>query len=468
MRICFIDPPGITKGLNVGLGYLASSLVREGHIVKVIDLNNNTRNIDERLNKIRNFDMIGISIKSSTAQSASHISEIIGRKDLVCGGVHVTIDGYNFLVKNLNFKVCVIGEGEETLVKLAETMEGDVSFRDIEGVIYRDKGEIIVNPRRRPIVDLDSLPFPNYEVFDSFDGTIVHYPLITSRGCPYSCIYCCVGEISGRRWRARTPKNVIKELEYAKSKYGSRDFGILDDNFTQDIKRAKKFCELLIDDKITMSWSCPNGIRADRLDEELATLMKESGCKSVSIGIESLDEFVFDNIKKGEKLDDIIQAINILKKHKIRVEGFFIIGIPGDNLQKTKLSIELSKKLHLDEAVWNLFVPYPGTRAWRWVNEETRILRQWTEGFHFGPKIKSVFETDEFSEKERIHAFKVANIKCKGYFMLIDPERSLLVNAFNMIKIIFKHDLRNFTLHVWYALRNFRKVWGAHKNGFHL
>ena len=453
MRICLIDPPGMVKGLNTGLGYLASSLIQEGHQVRVLDLNNNTRNIKERLSKIRDSDIIGISVKSSTAQIGCQIAEAVGRKDLICGGAHITVDGYAFLKMNTSFKLGVIGEGEETLVELVDAMESALDLRDIKGIIFREGEEIVVNPRRRFIDDLNSLPNPNYEVFDSFNGTIVHYPLVTSRGCPHMCIYCCVSEVSGRRWRSRTPERLIEELELAKSKYRSKSFEIVDDNFTQDLGRVKKFCQLLIERRLDMNWACYNGIRADRLDEELVALMKESGCNTVSIGVESLDDEVFDNIGKGETLENIRRAISILKKYKIEVEGSFIIGLPGDNLKKTIASIQLCKEMHLNKTMWNLFVPYPGTRAWHWVNTEAKIIRDWTEGFHFGAGIKPVFETRDFTEIERIRAFKLANTKCKGYFALINAEKSLIANAFNITQLILKYDARNIASHIFHVLK---------------
>lgn len=459
MKICLIDPIGVTKGLNAGLGYLASSLINEGHIVKVIDLNNNGDNTKNRINDIKNYDIIGVSVKSFTTQSTYEISKLLRGKKLICGGPHITLDGYNFLQENPNFSIGVIGEGEQTLGELTNAIENNMSLQDIKGILYRDKNELIVNPRRDFIHDLDSLPYPNYEVFDSFSGTIANYPLVTSRGCPYACIYCCVGKVSGKKWRSRDPKEIIKELEFAKVKYNSKKFGILDDTFTQDVKRAKKICELLIDHSINMSWSCGNGIRADKLDEELVALMKDSGCSLISLGIESGDSSVFNNIKKGVKLEDIEHAINLSKKYKIKVIGSFIVGLPGDNLQKTKSSIKYAKKLELDEALWNLFVPYPGIEAWQWVNENAKILRDWKEGFHFGTSLNPVFETKDFSETDRIHACKLANIKCKGYLAFFDAEKSFLPNALNIIILILKYDAKNLPSHILYALKNIKRIY---------
>ncbi len=463
MKICLIDPGGVTKGLNVGLGYLSSSLIEGGHKIKVVDLNNDPNSATDRINSVREYDIIGISIKSFTIQSAIEISKVIGRRDLICGGPHITLDGYNFLRDNHNFSIGVIGDGEQTLVELVNALGNNLDLQDVRGILYRDKSEIMVNPRREFIANLVSLPRPNYEVFDSFNGTITGYPLITSRGCPYSCIYCSVGKVSGKRWRYRTPKDVIEELKFSKSRYNSKSFEILDDNFTQNIGRAKRICRLLIEHNIGMSYCCSNGIRADRFDEELAALMKSSGCESVSLGIESLDETVFDNLKKGESLKDVKQTLRALNSHKIGVTGFFMIGLPGDNLQKTNSSIEQGKKLGLHSAIWNLFTPYPGTEAWQWVNQNARMLRDWKQGFHFGTELNPVFETRDFSAKDRISAYKLANIKFSGYLAFFDRGKSFLVNAFSILKLILKYDAKNLPFHLVWAFKNINRIYGRVK-----
>ncbi len=454
MRICFIDPPGLVKGLNTGLGYLASSLIQQGHQVKVLDLNNNARRVEERLCRVKDSDVIGISIKSSTAQISQRIAGKLGRKDLICGGSHATIDGSNFLRSGTNFGLAVVGEGEETTLKLMNAIGKRSLLQDVEGIMFREDNEIVVNRRRGFITDLDSLPDPNYEVFDSFNGSVLHYPLVTSRGCPHNCSYCCVGEVSGKRWRHRTPERLVKELEFAKSNYGTKSFEILDDNFTYDMKRAKEFCQLMIDHEVDLKWACYNGIRADRLDEELVALMKEAGCRTVSIGVESLNNDVFNDIGKGETLDNVRCAVNLLNEHKIEVEGSFIIGLPGDTIERTMESIRLCKKMRFNKTVWNLFVPYPSTRAWDWVKANGRLLRDWTEGFHFGKEIKSVFETEDFKEAERIHAYKVANVNCRGYFALVDEQTSPVVNAVNITRLILRYDSRNFASHMFHLLKD--------------
>lgn len=159
-------------------------------------------------------------------------------------------------------------------------------------------------------------------------------------------------------------------------------FHILDDNFTLDMNRAKAFCRLLIEHKIDMEWDCSNGIRADRVDEELAALMKEAGCQWVGLGIESIDPEISPTVKKGESLDDIKLAISIFKKNKIGVIGYFIIGLPGDNLERVKSSVKLAKKWGLSSTFWAHLAPYPKTEVWEWVNQNGKVINNWEKSPH--------------------------------------------------------------------------------------
>jgi radical SAM superfamily enzyme YgiQ (UPF0313 family) len=413
MKIVLIDPKGLTLGLNSGLGYLASALKSRGYAVNVVDFNNKPGNEKERLGIVKYADFIGISIKSFTLNEAIKIAKLVkkinNKATIIAGGPHLAIDGYNFLNENKCFDMAVIGEGEETLLEIIEKKD----YKNIAGIIYRKGNEIKINQKKKLIDNLDSLPFPDYTCFDS---KMAAYPLVTSRGCPYSCTYCSVRDVMGVKWRARTPENILEELKKAKETYEINEFKILDDNFTLDIIRVKKLCRLMIENKIDMKWSCPNGIRADRLDAELLKLMKASGCYSISIGIESLHPDVFEEIDKGEKLSVVKNAVRMIKNTGIEVKGFFIIGLPGSTYEKDKFTLKESKKLGLDAASWGILVPYPGTRIWSWLSEEikkgnAKIIRDWKKGFHMGFLPKPVFETDGYKANDMLKLYYIANLR---------------------------------------------------------
>ena len=192
-NVVFIDPKGDQVGLNMGLAYLASSLINKGHKVKVIDFNNYHKDENERLKAVYNADIIGFSIKSFTIEESWRlllkVKNINYKAKIICGGAHISTDGYNFLKNNQLYDIGIIGDGEDTIIELAE----GTPLNDIKGIVFNKSGKIIKTEPRELLMDLDRLPFPNYGCFDSISKYKINwpynnYPLITSRGCPCNCL----------------------------------------------------------------------------------------------------------------------------------------------------------------------------------------------------------------------------------------------------------------------------------------
>ena len=179
----------------------------------------------------------------------------------------------------------------------------------------------------------DELPFPNYELFDSFEifqknwqkGTW-HYAIMTSLGCPFSCIFC---SSRNRKWRPRSPENCYQELKQAQERWHIRSFSILDDCFNFNKERVYEFCRRIT--PLNLKWSCANGLRADLFNEKTARLLHQSGCRHVSFGVESISPEVLENIKKGEKIEQIETAVKIAQKAGLNTAGFFILALPGSS-----------------------------------------------------------------------------------------------------------------------------------------
>ena len=415
MKIVFIDPKGVWEGLNNGIASIAAN-IRGEHDVKVIDFVNRSGNVDKRMRAVEGVDYVGISMKSFTLDESIMVAKMAKKINpdakIIAGGPHVMVDGLNLLKDNGIFDIGVFGEGEYVF---RDILSGK-PLSEINGVIHRTREGVVQNPASEWIGDLDLLPFPVYDDFDSvnIDGKIhpiENWPLVTSRGCPYTCTYCNVPTVIGRKFRTRSGENILEELTYAQEKYGSKEFKILDDNFTLQMDRAKDICRLFIDEKMPMKWTCPNGIRADRLDAELCGLMRKAGCYSMSIGVESGDPEVFDKIQKGEHLDDVERGIRLAQAAGIKVHGFFIIGLVGSTYEADKRSMEFAKRLGIT-ASWGILVPYPGTEVWEQVKKDakTRMLRDWKDGFHIGARPRPVFDTPEYTADERIRAYYFANM----------------------------------------------------------
>ncbi|MDP8230015.1 MAG: radical SAM protein [Candidatus Gorgyraea atricola] len=406
MKVLLINPPGWQKhSINLGLAYLAGSLWSEGIEVQILDMNNHVY-LDQRLHDIVSRygpKIIGVSVKTATANASidifcklkNYFPDII----YVAGGPHITLCGKEFMEKNKEIDFGFIGEGEVSfnnfIKNIKDKEKGNLEIPDI---YYRRNGDLFFNNTQR-YPDISKLRFPRFEHIKDMDFADFMYPLLTSRGCPYGCIFCCVGIIFGKKWRAREPEDVVSELLDAKERYKIASFEIMDDNFTFDIDRAKKICRLLIKKKLNLEWWCHNGLRADRLDRELLFLMRKSGCKSIALGIESGDEQVFNNINKGEKLYDILKAAKMIKKAGIKCVGYFIIGLPGDSVESTKKTVKVQRDLGLSDYKYNMLVPYPGTKIWDIIKEKGRLLADIRDAYHFGDNMKIPFETDQISRK---------------------------------------------------------------------
>lgn len=406
MRILLIDPPGWQKhGLNLGLAYLAGAVRSADFDVLILDMNNHFYS-KERVQKIvfgYNPDMIGVSVKTATAHVSADLIRELKNKfpniKYVAGGPHVTLCGEEFLQDNPEVDFGITGEGEDSLLRLIKNIKEERSgFFEISGLWHRENGALVqTSGYKNP--NIATLPRPAFDCIKDFDAVDFRYPLLTSRGCPHGCIFCCVGLIAGKKWRARELEDVVRELSEAKENYQITSFEIMDDNFTLDIDRAKKICKLMIERKLGLDWWCHNGLRADRLDQELLHLMKKAGCQSIALGIESGDREVFGEIGKGEELSDIVKGIGMIKKAGIKSVGYFIVGLPGDSVESTKKSVRFQRGLGLSDYKYNMLIPYPGTKVWDMVKESGRLLADVKGSYHFGEHIKIPFETSKISKK---------------------------------------------------------------------
>jgi hypothetical protein len=309
-----------------------------------------------------------------------------------------------------------MGEAEESIVALARALDRDEDVRDLPGLVWRRGSEVTGNPWRPP-ENLDLLPSPDLDAIEGFDWRDFRYPMVTSRGCPFECIYCCVNKLAGsRKWRARSAANVVDELEMVARTRGVTQFEIWDDNFTLNLNRAKEICRGIIRRGLKLSWYCHNGIRADRVDMELARLMARAGCTSVAFGIESGNREVFDTINKGEPLSAVVTAVKTVNRAGIKAVGYFLIGLPGDTLDKFVESVRFQRSLPLMHYVFGMLIPYPKTKVWDIVAERGRFLRDIMETQHFSDGVVPVsFELPEFPRGDLVRAYYIAR-----YFELYD------------------------------------------------
>lgn len=271
------------------------------------------------------------------------------------------------------------GEGEIgfplLLKKINKKKDLKNSLEKIPGLIWRKNlNEVVVNQQIFP-EDLDGLGFPSWDLLKPqeypqapmgiFFKNLPIASIMATRGCPFECTYCAGKTVTGRKIRTRGVDNVISEIELLYRKYGIREIHIYDDNFTMNKKYVREFCEKLLSKDFKVSWCCPNGIRLDTLDLEILRLMKKSGCYYISVGIESGSNKTLTRMKKGLSIKVIKRQVNLIKKAGLGVNGFFILGYPGETEKDIKKTIRFAKSLGLKRAAFSNFLPLPGTEIYK-------------------------------------------------------------------------------------------------------
>ena len=435
MKLLFLDPPGFQhQGYNLGLAMLCGSLASGGHKTLIFDRNEGG-DLEQVITALEP-DVIGLSVKSATFSAGIRLAEqaaaIRPGALVLAGGPHPTIEPEDLLNGSRAVHVALAGEAEQSIVQLVRRLQdveapqlkelcernrgtGDPSdlahlLDGIPGVGYRAAtGQVVHNPPT-VVEDLDQLPYPRLEFFINVDAASRPYHLMTSRGCPFRCAYCSVRSIAGRKLRVRSVEHVVEELLFAKSCYGISGFEVDDDNFTLKIERAKMFCEVLMQRRVDLPWYLPNGIRAEALDRELAHLLARANCHTVALGIESADPAVLRMIHKGMTPEVIDRAVELLHAEGIRVMGFFIIGLPGSDLNSDLRTIEYERGLALDDRIYNSFVPYPCTEGYEWARQNGRFLADYRDALHFSDREETVFETEAYPEQQRKAAMTIARL----------------------------------------------------------
>ncbi len=395
-----------------GLGYLSTFLTVNKIDNDVIDMRFGF-SVRDLLTKIDSFkpDLVAITAMTYRYDIVYKLIDAIksDRYKIVVGGPHASTLKSKILSEcKADFAIKL--EGEYTLLELCEGKE----FGKIHGLIYRDKTKIIENDNRPFIKDLDSISFPTYEKFEleKYGDNII--PIISSRGCPYHCIYCPVGVTMGKQLRVRSAENVVKELSYWYKK-GYTRFMFLDDNFTFHRDRVFKICDLIEKERLkNLTLNCPNGIRADKADEELLKIMKEVGFKYIAFGVEAGTNKVLQKLKKGEDIETIEKAIKNACELGYDVGLFFLVGAPSETPSDFNQSIKLALKYLIFDVNFYNIIPFPQTELFNWIHENKYFLKPPAEYLNNDSlwSNEPVFTTPEFTDEERRHALKFAkNIK---------------------------------------------------------
>jgi anaerobic magnesium-protoporphyrin IX monomethyl ester cyclase len=348
----------------LGIGYIASNLKQRRFEIEILD--GTFRSEREIVHEIEDSrpKIVGIYAMYSMEKNSIGLAKKIRNMTdlLVAGGPLPTANPYNYLE---DFDVVVVGEAEDTMVEIAENFFNGGQARGVQGTVFKEGGEVHYAPKRTPIEDLDSIPFPARELFDN-DAYREYYSnhfgytmtsMISSRGCPFKCDFCS-RPVFGDTFRSRSPQNIVDEIQSIVD-LGYDMIWFADDCFTISRNRVMKICDEIIRRNLDIRWQCLS--RVDALDSEMALKMKNGGCQRIYFGIEAGDERILRIMGKDIDLQTAENAVHNTKSAGIETGAFFIIGYPGDSDQTILNTIRFATSLPVDYLSFTLPYPIPGT-----------------------------------------------------------------------------------------------------------
>lgn len=508
MKICLINPPQILyQRLGrpfvfqpLGLLYVAAVLEKD-YPVEIVDATlegwRELREIDgkyylglpfEKLKqRIENIkpDIVGISVPFSVNEfSALKVASIVKEIDkniiTILGGHHPSVRPIETLsFENVDF--VVIGEGEISVPELIRKLklQDYNELKNIAGIGYKENGSPVLTSPRKLIQDLDALPFPArhlvpmeeyFNAMKTKKGSRPSYTfndrwtsIITSRGCVYNCNFCSIHLTMGRKFRARSPENIIREIKQVIKDYDIKHINFEDDNLTFNKKRAEHIFQMMIEDKLNITWSTPNGIRVESIDEEMVKKMKDSGCKRIFVAPESgVQRVVNQIIGKNLDLKKIENAVSLFKKHGIIIDGSFVIGFIGETKKEIWSTIKYAlklKKMGMAVAGIHIATPYYGTRLYEEAKQKG-FLRKDLDDSLFSTS-EPLISTPEWTLNE-IHGLHkkaqwLVNYSVKEKIL------DVLWNYFHVIYKCLRYIKRTvlWCLKLPYRIYNFVSFWGT-------
>ena len=367
---------------DIGLGYLATGLRNAGFapILQVPD--DKGWDTQRAVNAARDkkVNLVGIKVMtadlSACRQLHAALRQSLPQVPVILGGPHVSGAKDAVFSQFPGLEYAIAGEADRSLPLFVALLHShnfrppSEALRSISGLMWRENGHIHINPPDI-IEDLDALGWPAWDLLEPEETHVpfnVFYskrqPIVgitTARGCTSHCTYCSIHLIEGRRYRARSPEHILDEMELLVREHGVREIQFVDSNCIQDKARMIKICQGIIERKLDIAWSCPNGVKAGSVDDELAGWMSKSGCHFVFLGIETGSPRIQKKIRKGLNLVKLPEKIAILKRNGINVGGFFMIGFPDESREEITRTVNLALSLDIDVAAISVFVPLPGS-----------------------------------------------------------------------------------------------------------
>lgn len=409
MKVLFVNPPQTASKYKfmgviappLGIAYMAGVLQENNIDVEILDASAEDmdfKDVEKELLK-RKPDLVALTALTPTIgralETAQVVKETLPDSIVVMGGYHPT---FNFIetLEDENVDIVIRGEGEYIMLNLVQALENQSSLHDVKGIVFEDKNskEIVVNPEAPLIQDLDELPFPALNLlpmkkYRLLDMDTHMTTMITTRGCPMQCSFCSSAAMHGKKIRERSVENIVDEIEYLNTNYDIDTIAFMDDTFTLKKRKVMAICDEILKRNIEIMWGCTS--RVDTLDEKLLKKMKETGCITIFIGVESADQQQLDNMCKNTTIAKIENAFKIAHKLKIRTIASVALGMPGDTKEIMNKTVKFVHKLKPNYAIYSLATPYPGTRFYKEAFEKNLIkIKDWSKYTLITPILETI------------------------------------------------------------------------------
>jgi len=403
LRLHSISPP-------LGLAYMAAVLELNEIEVEILDAAVEELSLAEIVQRVEQYNPTMVGVTATTplifvaAETIRAIKRHLPSVVTILGGVHISALPKETMQTYPEIDIGVLGEGELTLLDLARGK----NLKKTDGIVYRHDSRILFTQSRAFIRDLDDLPLParhllpdlrRYKLAPSNFSRTPVTTMITSRGCPFGCIYCNK-QVFGNSYRYTSPQRVLSEMRELVSRYKMREVKIWDDTFTLNQDRVKQICKMMCKERIDLTWSCET--RVDLVNAELLAAMRKAGCWCIDYGIESGNQEILNKIGKGVTLEQIRRAVQMTKDAGIKTRGYFMIGLPGDTPKTIAQTLDFSKSLDLDFATFFITTPFPATKLYDLAEREgegTIFTRDWSEYYSLNEG-KVLFVPKSLTERE--------------------------------------------------------------------
>jgi len=393
----------------LGLLYIASVLENKGHTVKIMDF---LVEQTEPLSKIIGSFKPNIAGFYSTTHNFTQCCKLLSKIKEVDNNIVSIIGGplvASYPIESLmysQFDYAVVGEGETTVVELANAISAKRPVGNIKGIVYRENKKIKQTHPRRLIQNIDEIPFPSWNLVDLKKYSVLmgrknlFATIMTSRGCPHNCIFCNKNNGMGKNWRCRTPGNIFAEIKILYEKYKIRHFTFFDENFIVNKNRVLELCNLIINDSMKIKWDCK--ARVDSVEISLLKKMKQAGCHRIRYGAESGNNKILKELNKGITVEQIRDCAAMTKEAGIELFVYFMMGSPSETIGTLKQTYQLAVDIDADFAIFSKTIPIPGSELFRMAVKNKQIEEDYWLKFIKGEEKNPEpnLTSQHFSDKE--------------------------------------------------------------------